>query len=255
MNMSEKKELYQIEPIIGRYNTWLLNKDDIKKYVEFPMQAACEIFWDKNIKTSASSANKTHLDKGSPAYIGLDFLSLSQENKKYAEQLVNKGKAKMVWNDTAVGLDIPLSKSHNTDELIQASIEVAKGFKNQAPNWVPVNTKHGEIYDEKSGVYYMSEAHKELIENYQQKDPHWVPHYTLEQLRRDQLTNEGRVANDFSNYNPEYDGVDYWLKEGFYFDPETNLFYLSENDCIKFKENNEILITQQNVLNSERNVL
>jgi hypothetical protein len=222
--------LDQIQPVIGRYNTWLLNKDEIKKYVEFPLQNACEIFWDKNIKTSGSSANKLNVKKNYPAFISLDYLSLSPENQKYVEKLVKEGKAKMIWNDTAVGLMIPIKENSTSEEVTEAANKVAESFKDQPPNWVPINP---------IGVKYLSQDHKKLVEDYQEKDHSWVPHYSLKQLIRDKLTDDGRVASDFDKYNPDYDKTDFWVKEkGYYYDKESDLFYLSEKDCKKYKLNN-----------------
>jgi len=65
--------------------------------------------------------------------------------------------------------------------------------------------------------------------------PNRVPHFSLEQLIRYQLTNDGRVASDLENYDSKYNDIEFWVKEKkYYYDPGTKYFYLSEKDCEKF---------------------
>lgn len=234
------KTIKEVEPTKRRYNTWLPNEEAIQEYVEEPLQKACKIFWDKGIKTSGSSANKQNLDYGTPAFIMLDYLSLSSENQKHAQDLIKAGKAEMIWNDTAVSLNIPVEESTPTQHITEEAIKFAEGFDRQAPNWIPVYSQKSvdtypkffrqEFYhDEYDNLFYLSKDHYEMVQAQKEKDPTWAPHYTLQQLIRDQLTNEGRVASDFDNYDPKYDDINFWVEEkGFNYDEKTKYFTLSE---------------------------
>ena len=62
----------------------LRTREDIDKFVEAPLVDACKIFYDKNIETLLSSANKG--DVGHGAYIEIDFRSLSEENKEIGKK-------------------------------------------------------------------------------------------------------------------------------------------------------------------------
>lgn len=237
-------KIVEVQPITRRFNTYLFGRTGIDNYVELPLRRACKIFWDKNIRTSGSCANRYNIERNFPACLILDYLSLSHENQEHAQELIRQGKGKMVWEDTAILINISPVNSDTTVEEVQQEAElVAESFHDQSPNWVPISriparfhNDKGGYYDEKSGLYYVSRHHKDLIEKHQKKDTLWVPHYSLDQLIRDQLSRDGNVAGDFEHFDRRYFEIDFWVKEkGYYHDPDTNLFYLSEEDCLKFK--------------------
>ena len=74
------KTLKEIPAILKSRNILITKKEEIKELVEEPLVKACEMFWDKNIKTYESSANTKNIKVGI-CYIKLDYESLSEENK------------------------------------------------------------------------------------------------------------------------------------------------------------------------------
>ena len=60
-NLQEKLEKVQpIEESAGQKIT----RENIREFVEAPLVEACEIFYDKNIRTLSSSANRKDIEKG-----------------------------------------------------------------------------------------------------------------------------------------------------------------------------------------------
>lgn len=65
------------------------DREHLRKFIEEPCLAACLYLYDRNIRTVDSSANKN--DINGRAYIGIDYDSLSDENKKVVENLIEQG--------------------------------------------------------------------------------------------------------------------------------------------------------------------
>jgi hypothetical protein len=91
------QSIKDIEPIEGSQaigyggTTGIIVKDrsDIEKIVEGPCLEACLDLYDKNIRTIDSGANKN--DIGRNGFIGINYDSLDDENKKVVAKLVQKG--------------------------------------------------------------------------------------------------------------------------------------------------------------------
>ena len=65
------------------------NREDLKKIIEAPCLEACLDLYDKNIQTVNSSANAREI--GDMAYIGINYDSLDNENRKILDFLVEEG--------------------------------------------------------------------------------------------------------------------------------------------------------------------
>lgn len=91
---------------------------DIRDYVEYPLIAACIIFWQNNILTTWTTANKTDKE----AILKLDYPSLSPVNKTIADV----ARLKM---DINPGTLVSQVESHFVAE--------ANKFHHQKATWIP----------------------------------------------------------------------------------------------------------------------
>ena len=128
-----------------KFNLGLKNREDIKRIVEVPLVEACEVFWDKNIKTVETSANQENIQTGY-VWILLDWESLSDENKKIA-QLQNgslreaHGGAGTLYYD----LKIPASKDMLVKDIAKNATELANKFQKQKLTWAFGKTLEARI--------------------------------------------------------------------------------------------------------------
>ena len=158
-------------------NQMITTRDQIISFVQQPLLGACEDMWDKNVRTLSTSANQKDIEVGE-AYIIIDFDSLSEENKKAAQQL-----AEPIDYDGMKAIKIPISVSETTttDEISRKAAEIAGTFKRQPATWIPKyrleylkkaygiapeetdyddpSVWEGYYYDPKEKVFYMSEEH------------------------------------------------------------------------------------------------
>ena len=128
----------------NKFAVSLKNREDIRKIVEIPLVEACEIFWDKNIRTVETSANQDNIQSGC-GYILLDWESLSDENKKIAQlQNGNLREAHGGAGTFYYDLKIPLTKNMLVKDLSQNAAKLAHEFQKQKLVWVS-----GETLDDK----------------------------------------------------------------------------------------------------------
>ena len=84
IGISDETLLKVIEPIEEGGIT-LETREDLTRLVEPPLLEACQILFDKNIRTVMSSANKK--DKGGKAHIIISFDELNEQNQQIANKL------------------------------------------------------------------------------------------------------------------------------------------------------------------------
>ncbi len=154
------KTLAEVPAIHETRGITITTREQIKSLVERPLVTACEIFWDKNIKTYESSANAWNIKTGF-CYIKLDFDSLSEENKKIAElsgELYDE-----LGEKTIVTLNIPVLQTTSEDELSQKAITIAETFKAQRATWISSTTldEQLEYYEQRYGEKYPAQVVKE----------------------------------------------------------------------------------------------
>ncbi|MDP3994305.1 MAG: hypothetical protein Q8P91_00550 [bacterium] len=169
--------LAEVPAIQESRNQMIATRDQIVGLVEQPLLDACVDMWDKNVRTLSTSANRKDIEAGE-AYIIIDFDSLSEENKKAAQQLADPIDYDGV---KAIKIPIPVSETTTTDEISQRAAEIAGTFKKQPATWIPKYTLEylkkaygiapeetdyddpsvweGYYYDSKEKVFYMSEEH------------------------------------------------------------------------------------------------
>ncbi len=166
----------------------LRTREDIDKFVEAPLVDACKIFYDKNIETLLSSANKG--DVGHGAYIEIDFRSLSEENKeigkKQGETYITHGIANKSEKEI-LRIVFPIDKDTLVEDIRNRSVEAANEFQKQPANW--------------------------------------IPRYAIEEMK------------EIFAYEPEEEvSPEDFIEDGYYYDKEEKLFYLSEEHYLKAKE-------------------
>ena len=192
--------LNEVAPIHKTRGIVITKREQIKDIVEEPLVKACEAFWDKNIKTYESSANSENIKTGQ-CYIRIDFASLSEENKKIAEQYGEP------YNDVGVQvleLSIPVTGSETVNEVSDKAVEIANTFQKQKPTWIEGTTlqQHIDWLNQRYGKYPQ----------------------TAEEIER--LKQEGVWEEECKRL-------------GKYFDPETKTSWASEEYFKKFNEGSE----------------
>ena len=111
-------------------------KEQLSSLVEKPLLSACQILYDKNIRTTGSSANKKDIGNGK-VYITIDFDTLSQENKKIAEDI---GKIYQSDEITQVKIEIPTDSEDVVEDIQLKAEKIANKFKKQQLLWARVYT-------------------------------------------------------------------------------------------------------------------
>lgn len=169
--------LSEIPAIVEGRNKTITAREQIKELVEKPLLEACQIMYDKNIRTLATSANKKDIEVGE-VYIIIDFDNLSEQNKIIAQ------KYNQPFNHddiNAVIINIKINNLTTSKEIEQKSIEIANNFHKQSADWIAKYTLEDlkniyriELsdtrfddpttwtdfyYDEKNKLFYLSEEH------------------------------------------------------------------------------------------------
>jgi len=116
----------------------LRDRSDIEQYVEAPLRSACQNLLEKNIHTTASSAN---IEEGrTEAYISVDETSLSPENRMIADRLGGQTSStghggKVIYFGMKIDEHTPVADIGRHFDVI------ADHFQVQFPAWVARRTK------------------------------------------------------------------------------------------------------------------
>lgn len=120
--------LSQVEPIEER-GISVQGSEDLKEVVESPLLEACQILYEKGIRTIMSSANKKDLSVGE-VYIIIDHDTLSPENKKLAESMGKLHTTHGSIPTKAVKISIPIVGT-TVGDVRKSAIKIALTFKRQ----------------------------------------------------------------------------------------------------------------------------
>jgi len=168
----------EVKAIERSRNSMITTREEIREYVETPIVDACEHFWDLNVRTLSSSANEKDVDR--KAYIILDYDSLSDANKKIAEE--SGEKIDNYDGRPAVDILIPVTKDTTAEDIRVKATEIANRFKKQKATWIPSYSlqemrqiyaidpnddeygvegfvEEGYFYDIEGKRFYLSEEH------------------------------------------------------------------------------------------------
>ena len=122
------KLLSGVGPIHGAPAMTITGRNNIIEYVEEPLVEACEIFYDKNIKTTSTSANRNDIEAGYVRLI-INYDFLSPANKKIAEEY-----GKLIKSDIGIQsiiISILVNASTTVFEVVKRSKEIAESFEKQ----------------------------------------------------------------------------------------------------------------------------
>jgi hypothetical protein len=124
------------------FNVPISKKEDIADVVAGALVPASEIFWDKNIQTTGSWLNSVQGETvGGQDYIEIAIDSLSEENRKIADELKE--------SDTDFGgikgVRIVLGINLTPEQAQKKSIEIANKFKQQDLLWYEPTTLQDKI--------------------------------------------------------------------------------------------------------------
>ncbi len=186
---------------MGSRDLFITKREQIKDIVEAPLVEACEVFWDKNIKSRESSANFEDIKSGY-CWITIDWDSLSDENKiigKQSGELLNDPVDGNILN-----IKIPVEKTVTQEEISKKALNIATAFQKQKAVWISGTSLEDQI-----------KAYRGMIKG---------------GVTKDEIEKEiERISQP---------GV--WEKEckerKGYFDEETERYYQSEELCKKAKE-------------------
>ena len=114
------------------------NRDAIFLYADEPCVEACQLLYDLNIQTYTSGG---HVDgqenKEGEAFIGIIFDSLSDHNKKVAEEMIENGLIGNVidnrgrGNGMTISLRVPINSNSLVGDVSDALVKLASLFQQQ----------------------------------------------------------------------------------------------------------------------------
>ena len=138
---------------------------------------ACQILYDKNIRTTSTSANKNDLEWGR-VYFNIDFDSLSEENQEIAK--AHGDKVSETVDGRQVGFKFLFDPNNGVtaEEIEGWSVEIANKFKRQELTWAEGKTleqlkiefagadQSNPFFEKMWGTYSEEEAHAVFTEDY-----------------------------------------------------------------------------------------
>ena len=191
--------LAEVPAIEKSRNQMILTRNQLKEFIEQPLLNACEIFWDKNIQTLETSANQKDIESGS-VYIRINFDNLSKENQEIGQQY---GSLHDDLGQKVLEISIPVSELTTTNEVSKKAMEIAGTFQKQKATWIPKITLQDKLdyFKKRFGDKYPEAVAQE----------------------NERLSKPGAWEKECK-------------KEGYYFDPKTQVAYLSEEHYQKANE-------------------
>lgn len=129
IELSDETPISQIEPIEeGGFR--VESREDLERWVEPPLLEACQVLFDKGIKTVFSSANKK--DVGRTGYIAIDFESLTPENKAIAERIGQEGKIHGVKVKKGIYLQLPITEASTLRDIKERALVLVSQLEDQS---------------------------------------------------------------------------------------------------------------------------
>ena len=140
----------------------VLTREAIKDIVEPALVKACEHLYDKNIRSISSSANQKDVASGN-AYIEIDYDSLSDENRKIADELCEV--YEYDGNKIAI-IKIPVNENSTIEDIERQGLVITEKFQKQSASWIPTfpgdeetAKTQGLFFDPEESLMYLSEEH------------------------------------------------------------------------------------------------
>ncbi len=134
--MTSRPRLVHEVPSIQGHGQVPGTRHELKSLVELPLVRACEIFYDKNVRTVHSGACDFEVHQGQ-AYLVIDFTSLSTANQTIARKLAQVVEQVAGGQGEIAGFTYQLTHQTTVDEVEAVFVQIADQFRPQAMNWVP----------------------------------------------------------------------------------------------------------------------
>lgn len=156
-------------PSIRMHGVLISQRIFLDEVIELPLLAACQRFYDLNIRTVQSSACCDDWRLGEPAFIVLDLDKMSTENQGIARQCCLVDTTGPLAGLIAK-LEIPLPESGSVAELSLTALGLANRFQLQSlewagktPDWLKEHAESLEEWfqDPVSGLFYFSQEQVE----------------------------------------------------------------------------------------------
>jgi len=168
-----------VKPIGEARNQMVARRSDLEGLIERPLLQACQLLYDKNIRTLEADANSESVRRGEGSIV-VEYSSLSAENRAIADE--NFG---LMLSGDGIEITELIIQLENpdvaADEISQRALELAGKFKHQPMSWAPTYTfqqlleifecteadgykpgdftKYGYFYDAENELFYLSEEH------------------------------------------------------------------------------------------------
>lgn len=113
------------------------DREDLRKIIEEPCLPACLMLYDKNIQSVNSSGNKNTI--GNQAYIGINYDSLDENNKKVLDKLIQDGMIEPLHlsdnpeqrGGRDVCIKVPVSEDDTVGKISDRFMEIVSNFQQQ----------------------------------------------------------------------------------------------------------------------------
>ena len=199
-------------------NCIIKDRETLKLIVDQPCLEACEYLFDCNILTTTSSANNSHM--GQPGWIGINYDSLSEENKEIYQMLLEKGLVgKCNEHKSGLGIvehsfliEVPFDETTTSEEFSRRMMDIVRLFQ-------PQELMYGS---------YSREEMETIAENRFESNPfviidddnygNFIEHF-LQSKYGDEITMEDlvRECNDLIlHYYHDTETDRYWIAEELY---------------------------------------
>jgi hypothetical protein len=114
------------------------DRDAIPLYADEPCVEACQLLYDLNIQTFTSGGHVNGEENATGiAYIGIVYDTLSEENKRIAEDMIKNGIIANIVNNEGRGtgltisLDVPINSDSLVGEVSDKLVQLASMFQQQ----------------------------------------------------------------------------------------------------------------------------
>ena len=189
------------------------DRDSISLYADEPCVEACQLLYDLNIQTYTSSG---HVDGKAnaegEAYVGINYDTLSDENKRIAKEMINNGIIDNIANNEGrgQGLTISLSVPINSDSLVgevsDKLIQLASMFQQQDVLYgrKTIDEIKSSLFTKLDNDNYRNNWTHEVItqEEMQQSLPEWVEYECENMYTSDGITHF--ISEDLLNKHLNY---------------------------------------------------
>ena len=189
------------------------DRDAVSLYADEPCVEACQLLYDLNIQTYTSGGHVDGKDNADGiAYIGIVYDTLSEENKKIAEEMIKNGIIDNISNNAArgTGLTISLCLPVNSDSLVgdvsDKLVQLASFFQQQDVLYGrhTIDEINSSIFTKLDDGNYRNNWTFEVIseEEMQQSLPEWVGYECENMYTSDGITYF--VSEDLLNKHLSY---------------------------------------------------